>query len=256
VMVLDGVIQLTERDEMSYQEMLAQLPMFSHKNPKNVLVIGGGDGGMIREICKHKCVEKITMCDIDEGVPNASKRFFPKQSTGFKDPRVTLKIGDGVAFAEAAADNTYDVIVVDSSDPVGPAEKLFSAEFYANAHRILSPGGVMCTQSECLWINYDLISTMMKEFGKPFYSAEYASIQTPTYPAGQIGAFLARKADPTQPDLERSLKTPARVPSAEMENELDYYSEEMHVASFALPAFMQRRLNSAGEPAPKKTRTE
>merc|ERR1711972_448376 len=105
-----------------------------------------------------------------------------------------LIVGDGVGFAENARDESFDVIIVDSSDPVGPAEKLFSKEFYANAHRILRPGGVMCTQGECLWVHADLIEQMLKENGAPFASAEYASMQVPTYPSGQIGAFLGRKA--------------------------------------------------------------
>merc|ERR1711976_1150892 len=110
------------------------------------------------------------------------------------NPKVNLIIGDGVGFAERAADCSYDVMIIDSSDPVGPAEKLFSKEFYINAHRILKPGGVLCSQGECLWVHAELIESMLREFGEPFASAEYASIQVPTYPSGQIGAFLARKA--------------------------------------------------------------
>lgn len=250
VLVLDGVIQLTDRDEMSYQEMMAHLPMFSHRNPRNVLIIGGGDGGVLREICKHPCVEKVTMCEIDEGVVNAAKRFFPNVACAFDDPRVTLNIGDGLAYAQAAADNTYDVMVVDSSDPVGPAEKLFEPEFYENAHRILGPGGVICSQGECLWIHSDLIKSMLDENGKPFFSAEYANIQVPTYPSGQIGAFLARKANPSQP-LEPSCRQPLREVGT---LDLQYYSEDMHRAAFALPAFLRKKLGLVSEPPAKKVR--
>merc|ERR1712039_293780 len=119
-------------------------------------------------------------------------------SCAINDPKVNLLVGDGVGFAEKAADSTYDVMIIDSSDPVGPAEKLFSKEFYANAHRILKPGGVMCTEGECLWVHADLIEQMLKENGAPFACAEYASMQVPTYPSGQIGAFLGRKVDASE----------------------------------------------------------
>ena len=141
VLVLDGVIQLTEKDEMSYQEMLAHIPMFSHIHPKRVLIVGGGDGGILREVCKHNCVEEIVQCEIDEGVVEASKKFFPTISKSFEDKRLNLIIGDAVNYViEEAKDESFDVIIVDSSDPDGPAEKLFSEEFYKNASRILTKG--------------------------------------------------------------------------------------------------------------------
>jgi spermidine synthase len=239
VLVLDGVIQMSERDEMSYQEMLTHLPMFAHECPKNVLIVGGGDGGVLREVVKHETVEKVTMCEIDGGVVDAAKKFFPKQSTGFDHPKAKLVIGDGLAFAKEVADETFDVIVVDSSDPVGPAEGLFSPEFYANARRILKPGGVLCTQGECLWVHEELIESVLKENLAPFAIAEYASMQVPTYPSGQIGCFLGRKAG----GKETSCRSLARdVPSG---MDLRYYTEDMHTAAFALPAFLRRRLEAA-----------
>ena len=141
VLILDGVIQLTEKDEMSYQEMLAHVPMFSHRQPKRVLIVGGGDGGILREVCKHNCVEEIVQCEIDEGVIEASKKFFPTISNSFQDKRLKLIIGDAVHYViDEAEDESFDVIIVDSSDPDGPAEKLFSEEFYKNASRILTKG--------------------------------------------------------------------------------------------------------------------
>jgi spermidine synthase len=141
VLVLDGVIQLTEKDEMSYQEMLAHIPLFSHTHPKRVLIVGGGDGGILREVCKHGCVEDIVQCEIDEGVVKASKKFFPTIAKSFGDTRLTLIIGDAVNYVkDEAKDESFDVIIVDSSDPDGPAEKLFSEEFYQNASRILTKG--------------------------------------------------------------------------------------------------------------------
>lgn len=238
VLVLDGVIQLTERDECSYQEMMAHLPLFAHTNPKDVLVVGGGDGGVTREVCKHSCVERIVQYDIDAGVVDAAKEFFPTISHAYANPKVDLNIGDGLAFVEKAKDCSFDVIIVDSSDPVGPAAKLFSKEFYENAHRILRPGGVICAQGECLWVHDDII-VAMKDYASCYASAEYASLQVPTYPSGQIGAFLARRAF-AEKDADPSCRMPRRPVQADME--LKYYTKDMHSAAFAIPAFLERKL--------------
>jgi len=252
VIILDGVIQITERDEMSYQEMMAHLPLFSCERPSQVLVIGGGDCGVVREVVKHDVVQKIHWCEIDGDVIEAAKTYLPQVACAVSNPKVELLVGDGVAFAENAKEASFDVIIVDSSDPVGPAEKLFSKEFYENAHRILKPGGVICSQGECLWNNEDLIVQMTTDFGACFASTEYASIQVPTYPAGQIGAFLARKAGGSGSD---SCRWPRRAVPGDMK--LRYYSAEMHAAAFALPAFLQRRLQGeASEPSPKRQRLE
>jgi len=248
VLVLDGVIQLTERDEMSYQEMMAHIPMFSHEKPVDVLIIGGGDGGVLREVVKHSCAEKIIHCEIDGGVIEASKTYFPSVSIAFNNPKVHVKVGDGVGFAEQAADASFDVIIIDSSDPVGPAEKLFSKEFYVNAHRILKPGGVLCSQGECLWVHAELIEKMLREHGAPFASAEYASIQVPTYPSGQIGAFLGKKAKEV-PSGVTSCRSPSRPIPDDME--FRYYSAQMHEAAFALPAFIQRKIYKGGDSTAK-----
>ncbi|CAA2934834.1 Spermidine synthase [Olea europaea subsp. europaea] len=140
VLVLDGVIQLTERDECAYQEMITHLPLCSILKPKKVLVIGGGDGGVLREVARHSSVEKIDICEIDKMVVDVSKQFFPSVALGFQDPRVTLHIGDGVAFLNAVPKGTYDAIIVDSSDPVGPAQELFEKPFFESLAKALRPG--------------------------------------------------------------------------------------------------------------------
>jgi len=262
VLTLDGVIQLTERDECSYQEMMAHVPMFSHPEPKKVLIIGGGDGGVSREVCKHKIVEEIIHVDIDEGVVNASKKFFPKMSTSFNDPRVTLHIGDGVKFVQdyskqvmGGKASPFDVMIVDSSDPVGPAEKLFSPEFYKTAFHILSDAGILCTQGECYWLDKqfmrDLIDQNARIFTQHGGSAEYATISVPTYPCGQISAFVVSKHKKTCQIPEgcetlQDIKTkfcknilPRRLKTGE---KLEYYNGEVHFASFILPAFANRAL--------------
>jgi len=249
VLILDGVIQLTERDECSYQEMLTHIPMFSAtQKPKKVLVVGGGDGGVLREVCKHSCVESVVMCEIDVGVVNASKKYFPSVSCSFSDPRVTLLIQDAVKYVEDCVKDKvmFDCIIVDSSDPVGPAEKLFQPEFYQNCSTILDPNhGVMASQGESLWIHQKLMRAMLHENGVFFRCAEYASVQVPTYPCGQISIFVAAMGQET-------CKTAGRAVEG-LKGSTNYYSERMHSASFVLPAGVERELYRDDE---KKTASD
>lgn len=145
VLVLDNVIQCTERDEFAYQEMITHLAMFSHPNPKKVLVIGGGDGGVLREVVKHESVEEATLCDIDEAVIRLSKKYLPGMSVGFKHPKCKTHVGDGFKFLEDRK-NEFDVIITDSSDPEGPAESLFQKPYFELLHGALREGGVITTQ--------------------------------------------------------------------------------------------------------------
>src|SRR6478735_7116233 len=145
VLVLDNVIQATERDEFSYQEMIAHLALNSHPNPKKVLVIGGGDGGVLREIVKHDCVEEATLCDIDEAVVRLSKEHLPSMACGFEHPKSKTHVGDGFKFLDDYK-NEFDVIITDSSDPDGPAEALFQKSYFQLLHDALREGGVITTQ--------------------------------------------------------------------------------------------------------------
>ncbi|TFY63258.1 hypothetical protein EVG20_g6390 [Dentipellis fragilis] len=225
VLVLDGVIQCTERDEFSYQEMIAHLPLASHPNPKKVLVIGGGDGGVVREVLKHASVEKVVLCDIDEAVVRVSKQFLPHMSSLLASHKVEVFIGDGFKFL---AENTgsYDVIITDSSDPVGPAASLFEKPYFQLLHDALNAGGHISTQAECLWLHLPLIQQLRKTTREIFPTAEYAYTTIPTYPSGQIGFVVCSKA------AGRDLKTPLRkVPDTR------YYNEAIHRAAFTLPEF-------------------
>ncbi|EIW52198.1 saccharopine dehydrogenase [Trametes versicolor FP-101664 SS1] len=225
VLVLDGVIQCTERDEFSYQEMIAHLPLASHPNPKKVLVIGGGDGGVVREVLKHDTVEQVVLCDIDEAVIRVSKQFLPHMSSLLNDPRVTVFVGDGFKFL---ADNTstYDVIITDSSDPVGPAASLFQKPYFELLRDALTPGGHISTQGECLWIHLALIEDLLKTTRSLFPVSEYAFTTIPTYPSGQIGFMVCSKE--AGRDLSKPLRT---VPNTR------YYNSEVHKAAFVLPEF-------------------
>jgi len=231
VLVLDGVIQATERDEFAYQELLAHLPLCSHTNPEKVLVIGGGDGGILREVAKHKSVKSITICEIDKMVIDVSKKYLPEMAKGFDDPRVNLFIGDGYAYMKARP-GEFDVIIVDSSDPVGPAETLFQKEFYENMKAALRPGGIICTQAESQWLHLDIIKNLIGMAKDLFTHAEYAFTTIPTYPSGQIGFLLG------------SLGDSCKIPKSKLEGvELNYYSPEIHSAAFVLPAFTRKALN-------------
>ncbi len=145
VLVLDNVIQCTERDEFSYQEMITNLAMFSHPNPKKVLVIGGGDGGVLREVVKHESVEEAILVDIDEAVIRLSKKFLPGMSVGFQHPKVQVHVEDGFKFMQERK-GEFDVIITDSSDPDGPAESLFQSPYFKLLNEALREGGVITTQ--------------------------------------------------------------------------------------------------------------
>ncbi|EJC99425.1 spermidine synthase [Fomitiporia mediterranea MF3/22] len=243
VLVLDGAIQCTERDEYSYQEMIAHLPLASHPNPKKVLVIGGGDGGVVREVLKHESVENVVLCDIDEAVIRVSKQFLPHMSSLLSDPRVTVFIGDGFKYL---ADNTatYDVIITDSSDPAGPAASLFQKPYFQLIHDALTPGGHACSQGECLWIHLPLIHELRNTTKALFPTVEYAFTTIPTYPAGQIGFTMGAK------EAGRDLKTPLRnVPNCR------YYSADVHRAAFVLPEFGRSMLEDNKDITPVLTKT-
>uniref|UniRef100_A0A1I7YRI4 Spermidine synthase n=1 Tax=Steinernema glaseri TaxID=37863 RepID=A0A1I7YRI4_9BILA len=189
VLVLDGVIQCTERDEFAYQEMLAHLPMFAHPNPKKVLIIGGGDGGILREVLKHDTVEHVTMCEIDKMVIDVSKKYLPHMSKEFGNSKLNLFIGDGFEFLKAHK-NEFDVVITDSSDPVGPAESLFGKSYYQLLKEALRDGGVLSSQGECPWIDLDLVRKMIAFCRELFSEVRYAVASVPTYTTGTMGYLL------------------------------------------------------------------
>jgi spermidine synthase len=236
VLVLDGVIQATERDEFSYQEMITHLPLFSHKNPKKILIIGGGDGGVLREVAKHKSVEEIHMCEIDKQVVAVSKQFFSNTlATSFNDPRLKLLFCDATKYLlEEGEMQNYDVIICDSSDPIGPAKELFSKDFYVLMCNALSETGILCTQCECQWNHLELISSVLNNTKNIFGNSAYAYTTIPSYPSGQIGFIIASKNSST------NVKTPLRKIPKSMK--LNYYSKNIHKASFILPEFSDRLL--------------
>jgi len=231
---LDGAIQVCDKDEFSYHENMAHIALFCHPNPKHVLIIGGGDGGVLREVLRHASVEKCTICDVDKLVPEIARKYFPKVSCDLDDPRAEVVIGDGFAFL-ADKHDCYDAIIVDSSDPEGPASTLFGKEFFDRCKNALRHNGNLVTQAECMWIHLDLIAkmkTFIESIG--WASVEYANISMPSYPSGCIGFFVCSKRG--------SCKEPLRPVPEAMLPALQYYDDVMHRAAFMLPRFVRNRL--------------
>jgi spermidine synthase len=237
VLVLDGVIQLTTRDEFAYQEMIAHLPLMAHPNPKSVFIVGGGDGGVVREVCRHKGVEKIHICEIDERVIANARKYLPTLSCCYDDPRVTIYNRDAFEMLKevaAAGTEKYDVIISDSTDPVGFAATLFEESFFGLCHSALTDTGILSTQAESIWHQGDLLESMSKWLGNVFKSKEYAWITIPTYPCGNIGFWILSKGGNTCVNPRKADK--------EFEDSVKYWTPEIHTASFNLPAFGRRKI--------------
>jgi len=240
VLILDGVIQITEKDECAYQEMITHLPMFSHPNPQDVLIVGGGDGGVIREVLKHASVKSVTICEIDQMVMDVSKKYFKTMTHVWSDPRLRVVCNDAAVFMESKeALSKFDVIVCDSSDPVGPAQALFESKFYRAMNGALKPGGRIATQAESIWNNQDLIANLFRRTRGTFANVEYATTQVPTYPCGQIGFLMCCKDDGKTPN---TCTKPVRAIPADMKNH--YYHGALHEAAFVLPNFMKKLIES------------
>lgn len=236
VLVLDGVIQCTERDEFSYQEMIAHLPLYSHENPRDVLVIGGGDGGVVREALKHDTVKSVTLCEIDPQVVHVAKQFLPTMSVSLENERVKVIHADGAKFLQEHP-NEFDVIITDSSDPIGPAETLFQPEFFLSMKNALKPEGILCTQGECMWLHAQLIKPLLTACRKIFPTVEYAYTTIPTYPSGQIGFVMCGMREGL------NLRSPLRRPSQKLAETLQYYNPDIHQAAFVLPQFAKKLLH-------------
>ncbi|KAI3651723.1 hypothetical protein MP228_003026 [Amoeboaphelidium protococcarum] len=254
VLVLDGVIQCTERDEFSYQEMIAHLPLHAH--PKldgesiDVLVIGGGDGGVLREVIKHRQVRTVTLCEIDEAVPRVSKLYLPEMAKGFDHSKVKVHIGDGFEFLQEYK-NAFDVIITDSSDPCGPAECLFEDGFFVLLKESLRDGGILCSQGECQWLHLDIIKSVLGKLRNLFPQVEYAQTCIPTYPCGQIGFFMAAKFSADVHDIKKVVdgkrcdgeSSQSALTRKDCDN-LKYYNYDIHQAAFILPSFTRNYLKN------------
>jgi spermidine synthase len=234
VLTLDGVVQTTERDEFIFHEMLVHVPLLAHPAPRRVLIIGGGDGGALEEVLKHDCVEAVTLVEIDEAVVECSREFLPSIcGAAFEDPRATIVIDDGVAFVGASEDQ-YDVILVDSTDPVGPGEALFESSFYQNCRDRLAPGGVLTSQFGVPFAEPEWLARPYLRLTDSFPNTGCYLVPVPANYGGFLAFCMASGSDApfnVEPDTLQDRFTAAGV-------ETRYYTPEMHKAAFALPPYV------------------
>jgi len=233
VLVVDGDLMLTEKDEFIYHEMIAHVPLFLHPNPERVLIIGGGDGGVARECVRHDCVKEVTMVEIDGKVVELAKQYLPTISKAMieNNPKLTVKIGDGIGFM-AEAEDYYDVIIVDCSDPIGPGEGLFTEEFYKNTLKALKADGLFVQQTESPMLHQPLVEKVFGYVNNHFPIARLYTAYIPIYPAGMHCFTVgSKKYDPLtwKPNREQNFET-------------KYYNKDIQKAAFALPNFVKNYL--------------
>ncbi|KAI0761700.1 putative chimeric spermidine synthase/saccharopine reductase [Trametes elegans] len=238
VLVLDGVVRCTERDEFSYHEMIAHLPLTAHPNPKTVLIVEGGDAGVVREVLKHPTVESVVLCEVDEAILRASKAYLPHVTSLLSDSRVTVHIGDELKCLESNP-LTYDVIIRDSSDSGDPA-KLSHESVYEPFRHALRTGGNISTRAECLWLHREEIRDLRNAMRSLFPVAECAFTTVPTYPSGQIGVLVA-SIEPS-----RTLHQPLRTMA-----DTRYYNADVHRNAFVLPEFARMMLDEGSDIRPR-----
>ncbi|MBS0856127.1 MULTISPECIES: polyamine aminopropyltransferase [unclassified Tatumella] len=238
VMALDGVVQTTERDEFIYHEMLTHVPLFAHGDARSVLIIGGGDGGMLREVARHPGVEKITMVEIDAGVVTFCRQYLPEHSAGaYDDPRFTLVIDDGVNFV-SQTDQKFDVIISDCTDPIGPGESLFTSDFYAGCKRCLNDDGVFVAQNGVCFLQQDEAINSYQRLSPYFSDVTFYQAAVPTYYGGIMTfAWASNNASLRKTDIDTLT---SRVSHTELV--CRYYNPEIHLASFALPQYLLNAL--------------
>ncbi|KAH8295336.1 hypothetical protein KR018_010069 [Drosophila ironensis] len=232
-LILDGIIQCTARDEFSYQEMISFLPLCAHPNPKKVLIVGGGDGGVAREVVKHPLVEEVHQVEIDDRVVELSKKYLPAMACGFENEKLKLTIGDGFDYMKKHK-NEFDVIITDSSDPIGPAVSLFQESYYELMKHALKENGIVCSQGGSFWLDLDYIKKTMTGCKEHFAKVAYAVTSVPSYPCGHIGFVMGSL------NANQDFATP-KLGSKEINAiDLKYYSPGIHSAAFVLPRWVQQ----------------
>lgn len=237
LLTIDGMVMLSERDEFVYHEMLSHVALFSHPDPQRVLIIGGGDGGTAREVLKHPSVTHVDMVEIDKTVVDASKEFLPEVGA-FDNPKLNVLYEDGIQFLQNVK-VPYDIIIIDGSDPVGPAEGLFSKNFYLSCKKALTENGILTTQTETPWVEayHPAMKRVFGALSELFpISAMYLS-SIPLYPAGLWSmGYASKMADPLSADIQPRHDA--------MKNDilqgLKYYNPDVHRAAFALPNFVKK----------------
>lgn len=230
-LTLDDLMMCTEGDEFYYHEMISHIPMMHLKAPKSVLVIGGGDGGTIREVLKHNTVEKVVLCEIDGMVIDACKKYLPTMACELDNPKVEIKVEDAIEFIKDKKDE-YDIVLIDSTDPMGPGEGLFTEEFYTNVKKSLKKGGILCAQSESPVAQKDAIEKMYKLLKKVFPITSTFTSPIPTYPGGYWAwAFCSEEVEP--------LSYYAQEREDDIVKTCKIYNKDYHYARFALPNYLK-----------------
>ena len=237
VLTLDDVVQTTEGDNAIYHEMLTHVPILAHGAARRICIVGGGDGGMAREVLKHASVDHVTMVEIDGGVVEFSRQYLPGLSAGaFDDPRLNLVIADGADFMRETQGG-FDVIIVDSTDPIGPGEVLFTDTFYGHAKRALAPGGILVTQNGVPFLQPDELTNTMRAFTALFADATCYLATIPTYAGGPMAFGWGSDGDARHTTLD---VLQGRFAAAGLDP--FYYTPAVHKAAFALPGYVARLL--------------
>lgn len=239
VLALDGIIQTTTGDNHIYHEMLVHVPLLAHGNARNILIVGGGDGGTLREAVKHP-LDRATMVEIDSHVIELSKEYLPELSDGaFNHPKAEVIVADGFAFVEQT-ERRFDVIIVDSSDPVGPSAVLFSEEFYRNCRRCLNPGGILITQNGVPYLQSDELKNGHRILSGLFEDVTFYLATVPTYSGGPMAFGWAS----TSPDPRNTPVETLQARYADRALQTSYYTPDIHKGAFALPPRVSRLISS------------
>ncbi|MBX6373459.1 MAG: polyamine aminopropyltransferase [Acetobacteraceae bacterium] len=245
VMLLDGIVQITEADEFTYQEMLAHVPLLAHGAAKRVLIIGAGDGGVLRRVLQHKGVERAVMVEIDGEVIRLAKEYLPGiGGDAWTDPRAEVIVGDGIDYVRRAAPASFDVVIVDSTDPIGPGEVLFTEEFYANCARLLTDRGVVVNQCGVPFMQADELRDSSLRRAKVFADVSAYLVAVPTYVGGFMTLGWAAKDPATRQVGAEELRR--RAEAAGILGTTRYWTPEVHVAAFALPPYIAEHLPAKG----------
>lgn len=234
VMVLDGVVQTTEKDEFIYHEMLAHVPILAHGMARRVLIIGGGDGGILREALRHRQIAHVTLVEIDQQVIDICRTYLPNHSDGaFDDPRATIVIDDGLHFVQSSREK-FDVVISDSTDPIGPGAALFKEAFYTGCKRCLRPGGILATQNGVAFMQLEEVETTARRLNRLFDDWHFYTAAVPTY-IGGIMTFAWATDNLTLRHADISALN-GRYAASGIKTR--YYTPEIHRAAFALPQYL------------------
>jgi spermidine synthase len=232
LLLIDGMTMVSERDEFVYHEMIAHVPLFVHPRPRRVLVIGGGDGGSVREVLRHRGVERCVLAEIDPLVVEASRRFIPKTAAALSDRRCEVRIGDGVRFVRETEER-FDVVIVDSTEPFGPAKELFGPKFYKDVRRVLTKDGIVVSQAGSPFYEIGTIKNLSRILRPVFPVVAPYLFTNLTYPGGLWAFTFASKGLRPVADFKAARARSARLP-------LSWYNAEIHAAAFALPEFVRK----------------